>query len=802
MKIKIILLTTLALLSSVCLKGQSIQDQLIKKKAGELGVSEEELRKKAGELGYDVTGATDPEAVERVTPVVVKQDITPPQKSVSSYKVPEFENRSGLNAYGYNIFNYSPSTFEPGLNVPVPRNYFIGPGDEIIISLWGETQLVKNFIVSKEGTIYLQEAGVITVVGLTIEEVKSKMFNILSRTYASLKSKNPNDKTYMELTTGALRTVKVFCLGEIVRPGGYSLPSLSTAFTALYYSGGPKISGSLRNIKIIRNGEVAAKLDLYQYLTSGIISNDISLQEGDVIYVERVGKRVALQGNVFKPAIYELEPNEKFMDIIKYSGGINFNTYTERVSVDRVIPFSERKFYDKNIIKIDLNFSSKEELLESEFEFDDGDVVTLFSVNTLMENSVAISGAVKKPGTYELSDGMKISDLILKADSLKEEVFVEQAVLYRTLPTLKKEMFTFNLQKAIEKDPAHNFTLENRDEIQIFNHQRFFPTRSVQIYGQVNDPGSYSRLEGMTLKDLITIAGGFTFNASLENVELSRLDTSSIEKYYNTFSLKFDEEYWTSDIGEDFLLEDFDRVSIKTDPKRKSSDVVRITGEVQFPGSYAILAEGERVADFIKRSGGFLNTAYLEGMFVKRENRFKTGAMGNQLKMIADSMSLAGGATIEVSYYDRVFLDQFSDRIPLEWEEIADDNNSIYNLMLLPGDEIVVPDDDGVVYVSGEVGVESIVPYQAGKGLDYYIEQAGGFTSNSSEGRVVVMLPNGKKWDKGGFLGSADDILSGTKIFVPTEISVSFNHWEVIRDITSIVASAALLVLTIQNIAK
>jgi protein involved in polysaccharide export with SLBB domain len=488
--------------------------------------------------------------------------------------------------------------------------------------------------------------------------------------------------------------------------------------------------------------------------------------------------------------------------LIKYSGGINFNTYTERVSVDRVIPFSERKFHEKNLIKIDLNFDSKDELLESEFEFDDGDVVTLFSVNSLMENAVSITGAVNKPGTYELTTGMKISDLIEKADSLKEDVFVEQAVLFRTLPNLKKEVLTFNLQKAIDNDALHNLVLDNRDEVQIFVNERFFPTRSVAVYGQVNNPGSFSRLEGMTLKDLITLAGGFTFGASLENVEISRLDTSSIEKYYNTFTLKFNEEYWTSEIGEDFLLEDFDKVSIKTDPKKKSGEVIRITGEVKFPGSYAILDEGERVSNFIERAGGFLNTAYLEGMFVKRANNYKTGAVGNKLKAIADSMSLASGATIEISYYDRAFLDQFTNRIPLEWDEIIDDNNSIYNLVLQPGDEIIVPDDDGVVYVSGEVGVESIVPYKKGEDLDYYITQAGGYTTNSSDDRVVVMLPNGKKWDSGGFLGSADDILSGTKIFVPTEVSVAVNHWEIVRDITSIVTSAALLVFTIKSITK
>jgi protein involved in polysaccharide export with SLBB domain len=795
MKSFFILISTILFLSTFII-GQSLSEKLIQQKAKELGVSESSLKKKATEYGYDLTNNNVQDASEKKTPLVIEKKISSINKSIQNYNVSGF----GVPAFGYDIFKYKPETFEPGLNIPVPKNYVLGPGDEIIISLWGETQLVNNFVVSKEGTIYLKSSGVININGLNLEEVKDKLFKILSKTYSTLASQIADNMTYMEITTGFLRTVKVFCLGEVVQPGGYSLPSLSTLFTGLYYSGGPKINGSLREVKVIREGKEVVRMDLYNYLLSGIKKNDISLQEGDVIYIDQVGKRVAIEGDIFRPAVYELFSNEKLKDLFKYAGGISFNTYIKRLSVERIIPFSQRKLHDKNKIVIDLNFTSKEDFLNSDFELEDGDIVKVFSINTLFENKVSIIGAVNKPGTFELTAGMRVADLIKNADLLKDNVFVEQAVLFRTLPNEKKEMLTFNLEKALLLNPTENLILMDRDEIQIYMHERFFPTRSVQITGEVNKPATYTRFEKMTIKDLITLAGGFTFSADLNTIEVSRLDTTKIENYYKNYYFKFNSEYWNSEIGEDFILQDFDKISVKSDPKIKMGEFINISGEVKYPGSYSILKKGDKITDFVKRAGGLLNTAYIDGIYIERNNNYKM-EINTKLKSMADSLSLASGSNIEADLSEKRFLSQFADQIPVDWKLIQNGDYT-YNYELFPGDRIVIPQDENVVYVMGEVAIQSFIPFRIGADIDYYIRQAGGLTKNSLENRIIVMLPGGKKWESGGLFRSADEILSGSKIFVPMEIKVERSNWEYARDITAIVTSGAVLILTIQNISK
>jgi polysaccharide export outer membrane protein len=308
---KLFLLITATLLFSTTIFSQSVSDKVLKEKAKQYGVSDDVARKKAVDMGYDVTSSGGESTAKETAVAPIEQKVNTITKPIANYSAPGF----GSNAFGYDIFNYKPKTFEPGLNVPVPKNYVLGPGDEIIVSLWGETQLVNNYVVSKEGTIYMPASGMININGLTLDELRNKLFQVLAKTYSTLANEIADNKTYMEITTGALRTVKIFCLGEIVQPGGYSLPSLSTVFTSLYFSGGPKINGSLRNIKVIREGKEIVKMDLYKYLLSGTKSDDISLQEGDVIYIPRVGKRVEINGNIFRPAVYELFSTEKLYNI-------------------------------------------------------------------------------------------------------------------------------------------------------------------------------------------------------------------------------------------------------------------------------------------------------------------------------------------------------------------------------------------------------------------------------------------------------------------------------------------------------
>ncbi len=578
--------------------------------------------------------------------------------------------------------------------------------------------------------------------GSVYTALSRSFYNILSKTYSSLNpSQDGEAKTNLDVSTGTLRTVKVYVLGEVNKPGGYTLPSLSTSFTALYYSGGPTLNGSLRKIKIIRNGETISVVDLYNYLAKGDKSKDVNLEDGDIIFIPPVGERVALAGEVFRPAIYELKEDDCLKDLLTYAGGLNFNAYFERVHIERIIPFDQRKEFINNVMDIDLNFNSVEELRNSNYSLVNGDVVNILKVNNKLENRVTIRGKIRKPGIYELTSGlMTVRDLIYKADSLSPDAFREKAILTRTLPNEKQEIINFNLNKALEGDPSDNLILKNRDEIEIYSIERFFPSRTVEIAGAVKNPGIFKRYQNMTLTDLIILAGGLSDSATTKDIEVTRMDTTNPVIYANKFLISLPENYWDNSAGKNFFLKDYDRVLIRRNPTKTFNQTVSISGEVQFPGTYTLLFEGERIYDLIQRAGKFKSTAYTAGMYVYRKNPLFAGT---QKYIIPDTLK---SKIRDVPIYDRdIFNREYSNRIPILWNDILEDTNSIYNIPLEPGDSLVVPKNPNVVYVVGEVGIPSSVPYMKGGSLKYYIDQAGGYTENSGIGYEIVILPNGKK---------------------------------------------------------
>jgi protein involved in polysaccharide export with SLBB domain len=780
----------------------------IQKKIKDSGMTEEELRKKAESAGYTAEdlgklqqASAQKEAATQSAADQQKVIVTPPSPQRNqSFGVAEFQGREGaenLQAFGYNVFNYSVTTFEPSLNVPVPTNYVVGPGDEIVISLWGETQLVHNLTVSKNGDIYIPNVGLVAVNGLTLKELKSKLFVVLSNVYASLKPGDVEASTKLDVTTGKLRSVKVYVLGEVNTPGGYTLPAMSSSFTALYYCGGPTLNGSLRNVQVMRGGKNIATIDLYDYLITGSKSKDVRLEDEDIIYVPPVGKRVAIGGNAFRPAIYELKKDEKLSDLLKYTGGLKFTAYFDRVHVERIIPFDQRKSYANNILSLDIRFKNVEELLKSNYALENGDVVTIAGVNSLPENRVSITGYVKKPGVYELKEGMKISDLIFKADSLLKEAFTEKGILIRTLPSEKKQILNFNVELALKGDHENNYPLMNRDEIRIYNQENFFPTHSVEISGEVKNPGVYTRFSNMSLSELIILAGGITERALTKDIEITRLDTVNTEVYAQKYIYDLPKDYWKAANSHDFYLKDFDRVLIKPDPNKNFAQTISVTGEVKNPGVYTILYEGEKLCSFLKRAGGFRKTAFTKGIYIQRKDGLfqKSG-----VKDLPDSILIKNKVT---AIFDRSVLSEYSNRIPIEWEDLSTDTNSVYNLKLLPGDMIVVPKDPQTITVLGDVGLPSFVPYKHGAKPDYYIRQAGGYTQTSSEGDEIVIGPNGKKWESSGFFLISDpEVTSGSTIIVPSEVKYESDAWPFIRDVFTVLSSTAVVILTVINLTK
>jgi polysaccharide export outer membrane protein len=769
----------------------------------------QQIQQKAAEMGYniDTTQIREAEQAQKAqapAPSQASVVVTPPPPPPkSAYTVASFVDRPGagdLPAFGYDVFTYSPTTFQPALNVPTPMNYVVGPGDELIISLWGETQLVQDLVVSKNGDVYIPNVGLINVGGLTLDQVKQKLYDRLSQVYASLKvTAKGGPQTHMNVSTGQLRSVKIYVLGEVNKPGGYTLPALSSAFTALYYSGGPTINGTLRNVEVLRGGKIIADIDLYNYLLTGDQSEDIRLNDEDIIFVPPVGKRVAVYGGVFRPAIYELKNGESLKDLLSFAGGLTFKAYFQTIHINRVIPFQQRDLYRNNILNIDLNFSSVDALEKSTYSLDDGDVVNIPFINEVPENKVSITGDVRQPGTYELTDSaMTVSDLIIKADSLFPDAFLDKALLIRTLPSEKKEAVSFNLRKALMGNPDDNVVLRNRDSVIVYKDSSFFPTRTVEISGEVRKPGVYTRLENMTLTDLIVNAGGLTDLATTRNIEVTRMDTVNSNVFATKFTVSLPEDYWNVPREKDFLLQDYDRVLVKADSSKQFMRTVTVSGEVVFPGTYTILYRGEKLSDFIRRAGGFKSTAYTEGMYVLRSNPalniFKPVPIPDTTLL----RIFQGQPLIDRSQFAR----EYSSRIPISWKDIEEDSTSIYNLELMPGDNVIVPKDPQTVTVAGDVGVPSTVPYRKGEGLSYYIKQAGGYTTTSAKGGEIVVLPNGKKWERSGWFFIKDpDILAGSVIYVPSEIKTpSADIWPFIRDIITVVSSTAVLILTIKRL--
>jgi protein involved in polysaccharide export with SLBB domain len=778
-------------------------------------MSPDELKKKAAEMGYSEEDYLKFQQLKQQTSEVKEkvdtsgfsktpQNVIPPApKSPGEFIVPAFQGREKadtLPAFGYNIFTYSPTTFEPSVNIPAPKNYVVGPGDEIVISLWGATQMVHKLTVAKDGSIYIPDVGLVPVNGLTLKDLKIRLYDRLSKVYSSLAvDVKSQGGTSLDVSTGRLRSVKVYVLGEINKPGGYTLPSLSTAFTVLYYSGGPTLNGSLRTVKILRDGRTVSEIDVYNYLLKGDKSFDINLEDGDIIFVPPAGKRVAAAGSILRPAIYELKNDETLRDLIKFSGSLTFNTYYQRVHVERIVPFEQREKYKENVLSLDVNFNSISFLVNSTYKLEDGDVISFIAINKRPENRINLSGNVRKPGTYELlGPNMTIRDLVQKADNFFPDTFTDEAVIIRTLPSEKKESISFNLKKAMEGDPSDNLVLQNRDSVIIFNIENFHPTRRVEILGEVKNPGSFSRFENMTVTDLIILAGGLTEKAITENIGISRLDSTSGDSYYKEYSIDLPPNYWDVSPQQNFILKDYDRVFVKSDTaKNFDNKVVTLVGEVQFPGSYSLIKRGERLSDLIKRAGGFKTGAYKEGIYI---NRYNNLFEKSEMSVYSDTV---GVNLFNRPLFNKTILKEFSNRIPVNWEEVEEDHNSISNVILQPGDVVNVRKDAGIVYVIGEVGLPSNVPYKEGAGLSYYIKNAGGYSNTAAEGKEVVIYPNGKKWASSGWFFIPDPpIISGTTIFVPTYLEQKTDVWPIIRDVITVISTTVIVLLTVYTLTK
>jgi len=660
--------------------------------------------------------------------------------------------------FGKELFSNASTTFEPNLRLATPLNYVIGTSDQLLIDIYGYSEVSYQLTVSPDGTINIPYAGIVQVGGLTVEAATARIRSKLSPIYSGLNSGN----TKLSVTLGNIRSIKVILTGEVMKPGTYTLPSLATLFNALYSSGGPSDNGSFRNIEVIRNGRKVASLDVYDFLLKGDLKNNIRLQDQDIIRVPVYQKRVEIVGEIKRPAIFEMKDNEDFNTLLNFAGGFTEKAYKTRIKVLSNTN-TERKISD--IVAED--FSSY--LPKS------GDKYFVNEILDRFENRVTLNGAVFRPGQYELTEGLTLKTLISKAEGLKEDAFRNRAYITRLLPDNQTELVSFDLQKVMD-GTAEDILLKREDQISISSIFDLKEEFQVSIDGEIRRPGQFKYYENMSLEELIILAGGLKVSGSNQRIEIARriindnqTAITAAAKTAQIFQIDVNKVLTVSDAK--FVLQPFDIITIRTIPGYETQKQIRIDGEVLYPGNYTIVRKNERISDIIKRAGGLTDLAYTDGASLKR-----SGSFDSQLEKEKEEQKLQQFIKIQKDSKDTSAstLQNVASRnsfVGINMTDILYKPGTKKDLFLEDGDIINIPKELQTVKVSGEVLSPNTVIYTKTKGFKQYVLNAGGFGQNALKGRSYIIYANGAVRSTKKFLlfNNYPIVKTGAEIFVPKQ---------------------------------
>lgn len=684
--------------------------------------------------------------------------------------------------YGHDLFNSQALTFEPSENMATPKNYRLGPGDEVIIDIWGTSEDHLRKEISPEGSIMIDQIGPVYLNGLTINEANNYIKNAFSRKYAGME----DAQTDVQLTLGQVRTIQVDVLGEVATPGTFRMSPFSSVFHALYNAGGINDIGSLRNIQVLRNNKKVAGVDIYEYLFSGKTKGNIRLQEGDVIIVPPYEQLIDVTGNVKRPMLYEIKPEETLKSVLDYAGGFTGDAYSGMVRLSRQSG-TENELY--NIESAD--FSS--------YRLKDGDIITVGTILDRYANRVELRGAVMRPGMFAIGKDVKtLGDLIRKADGLTEDAYTDRVLMYREGPDLQLQVMSVDLANILNGSTA-DIPLKRNDMIVISSVEELEERGDLTISGQVQIPGTYKYAEGTTVEDLIVQAGGLLEGASTARVDVSRriVDPSSIEatqQLSEVFTISIENGLGVGE-GAGFVLKPYDRVEVRKSPGYTAQEVVSINGEVLFAGDYVLQKRNERVSELIRRAGGVIEGAYVKGAslsrklseaeYLARKETLRLAMSNNQAGQ-GDSLALS---KIEVS-------DTYN--VGIDLQMALDNPGSTYDLVLNPGDVLYVPQEQSTVKISGDVMFPNAVVYIPGKKLSYYVDQAGGYGQRAKKGKAFIVYLNGTvaKAKKN------TPIEPGCQIIVPSKPTTGGTDWTKILAFATSFSSVATMAATITNIFK
>lgn len=696
--------------------------------------------------------------------------------------------------FGRDIFNNKELSFEPNMNIATPQNYRLGPGDAVIIDIYGASQKTIESTVSPDGTVTIEGYGPVNVSGLTVAQANARLRGTLGSRYSS---------SHIKLTVGQTKTIMVNVMGEVKAPGTYTLSAFATVFHALYMAGGTNDLGTLRNIKVYRNNRLVTVVDIYDYILNGKLTGNVRLADNDVIVVGPYDCLVNITGKVKRPMFYEMKKNESINSLLKYAGSFTGDAYKKSVRVNRK---TGREYAVFNVDEFD--FAS--------FHIADGDSVSVDSILPRYANTVEIKGAVFRPGMYNIGEQINsVRSLVEHAEGLTEDAFTNRAVMHRMKPDRTLEVISMDIA-GIMSGKVADIPLKENDVLFIPTRQDKQIERTITIRGEVQYPGTYKYADNETIEDFVLQAGGLTDKASTVNVNVSRrvsdakaLQPDSLIAQTFTLSLK---DGFVIDGTPGFVLMPFDEVSIRKSPAYNELENVSIEGEVMFAGAYTLTKRNTRISDLFYKAGGATNQAYIKGArLIRRANSTEKARMEAVLKMQREQQqknllqlaasSNSGNLQQAAEGAKNAELEKFN--VPDEYPVGIDLASALKNpgcdddLVLREGDRLVVPQYTGTVKINGAVMYANTVAYEKGKRASYYIDQAGGFASDAIKSKSYIIYMNGKV----AKVGHGAKVQPGCEIVVPAKLKRKMSIAETMSLGTSM-SSIAAMIATIANLSK
>ncbi|MDR6762493.1 protein involved in polysaccharide export with SLBB domain [Flavobacterium sp. 2755] len=743
------------------LKSNNMTIEQVEPMALSKGMSQEEFDKLKSKLNNMSSGSTSNNAN--------KVESGRNQEKIINNKVKDSANAI---IFGSELFDNPNLNFEPNLKLATPLNYILGPGDELQISIYGVQEYNASIPVSAEGKISIQYVGQISVAGMPIEAATQKIKSAISNVYSTVRS----GQSQVSVTLGQIRTIKITVVGG-KQPGNYSISSLATVYNALHLAGGPGKNGSYRNIELIRNNKVFRNIDIYRFLVKGDQSDNVNLKDNDVVRIPAYNQRVKVEGEVKRPGIFEMKKGETFSDLLNFASGFNELAYTASVSV---VQKTGKEFKVQDINESDFNTYIPQS----------GDVFRITKILNRFENRIKIEGAVFRPDYYSFTEGMRISDLVARAEGLKEDAYSKRARVIRLKSDLTTEIVNIDLSAALTGDVNADIELKREDIVTVYSILDFREEYKVTIDGEIKKPGVYEYVENLTLNDLIVQVGGLTGSAS-KRVEVARMVKSDVINDSDPKRIELIQLEILSDNNEqakNFILKPFDVINIRRIAVYEKPQMVTISGAVTYPGKYVLANKKEKVYDIVMRAGGLTSISNIEGMKIKRPIKKE------EIEKLEDiDLNLSKNDSLKEKLVDKKFA-----TIPINWEKIEKNKNHYSNVTLFPGDEIEVAVYNEGVKVAGNVLLTSEIPYRRGKGFKYYINAVGGVNNKGWKRKAYIIYPNGKADVTKSFLffRSYPSVEPDSQIVVPEKPEtkkMSTGEWV---SIGSVITSLALLIVT------